>query len=243
MAPIISATIVTAPMTFGESSIEDRLGMVMVIDASESTSGTISSATRVVAPSSARTPSVQGSSSSSSRISAGVSSSRMIVSTTSGSTARTSSGAGGSSISASMISASKTSASSTSGSESSSIAGSESGIPPPPASTRANRRSIASPLPSSEVGNFLLGSAIGEELSSPSNRSISSVLFPDTKSPFSLQSSRSSDTFIADSESRSRHIPPAHRTLGSLAAGLSTPSAFRFAERGYARVRETAETV
>ena len=192
MAPRISATIVTAPMTFGESSIEDRLGIVMVIDASESTSGTISSAMSVVAPSSARTPSVQGSSSSSSRIRAGVSSSRMIVSRiTSGSTARTSSGAGGASISASKISASKTSASSTSGSESSLIAGSESGIPPPPASTRANRRSIASPLPSSEVGNFLLGSPIGEALSSPSNRSIKSVLLPDTKSPFFLQSSRS----------------------------------------------------
>ena len=75
----------------------------------------------------------------------------------------------------------------------------------------------------------------------PSKREINSSFFPETSRPFSLHNARSSETFIDDSESRSRPIPPARLTLGSRTVGLSTPSAFRFAERGYMRVREVAE--
>ena len=103
------------------------------------------------------------------------------------------------------------------------------GSPAPPDSIRDRRRSIASSLSFSELDEFTLLSDEIEVACSPSKRAINSSFFPEMSRPFSLHKLRSSETFIVDSESRSRPIPPVHLTLGSRALRLSTPSALCFA--------------
>ena len=217
IAPRIRAEIVIAAMTFGENSIEDRLGIVIVIEAS-SASESSSSATNTGSISLAITPPVQASSSSSSSLSS----------------TNSSSSSASDSISISTMSASMTSASSTS--TGSSSTDSSNGSPAPPDSIRERRRSIASSLSCSELDEATFVSGDFSETFSPSKRDINSSFFPEISSPFSLHKVRSSETFIDDSESRSRPIPPVRLTLGSRTLGLSTPSAFRFAERAYVRV-------
>ena len=227
---------VIAAITFGENSIDDRLGIVIVIEAS-SASESSSSATNTGSISSAITPPVQASSSSSSRIISGCLITGVISSSSLSSTNSSSSSASDS-ISVSTMSASMTSASSTS--TGSSSTGSSNGSPPPPDSIRERRRSIASSLSCSELDVMTFVSGDFSEIFWPSKRDINSSFFPEISSPFSLHKVRSSETFIDDSESRSRPIPPVRLTLGSRTLGLSTPSAFRSAERAYVRVRVVA---
>ena len=222
---------VIAAITFGENSIDDRLGIVIVIEAS-SASESSSSATNTGSISSDITPPVQASSSSSSSIMSGC----LItgaISSSSLSRTNSSSSPASDSISVSTMSASMTSASSTS-------TGSSNDSPPPPDSIRERRRSIASSLSCSELDEMTFVSGGFSETFWPSKRDINSSFFPEISSPFSLHKVRSSETFIDDSESRSSPIPPVRLTLGSRTLGLSTPSAFRSAERAYVRVRVVA---
>ena len=141
------------------------------------------------------------------------------------------------------MSASITSASRISTGSGSISTATSSASPSPPDSKRERSRSIASSLSCSELDGMTLVSGGLSGIFSPSKREINSSFLPEISSPFSLHKVRSSETFIDDSESRSRPIPPVRLTLGSRTLGLSTPSAFRFAERAYARVWEVARMV
>ena len=174
------------------------------------------------------TPPDQASTSSSSRINSGCFV-RGVISSSSLSRNKSSSSSRCGSVSACTISASKTSASMTSSGVGADSTTSSRDSPAPPDSIRDRRRSIASSLSCSELDEVTLFSDVLAGALSPSKRAINSSFLPEMSRPFSLHKLRSSETFIVDSESRSRPIPPVHLTLGSRALRLSTPSALCFA--------------
>ena len=140
-------------------------------------------------------------------------------------------------MSASITSASRTSSGSLESSASSSI-----DWVLLPESIRDSNRSIASSFSCSELDESRIFLDDFSASFAPSKREINSSLFPDIIKPLSLHNKRNSETFIEDSESRSRLTPPTQLTNASPTLGLSTPSAFRSVERGYLLRLELAET-